>query len=76
MVSTVHIVTHEHIRGVWNLTAFVEQLEQVIELTMDVTTNGYWGGDWLNIALLNQDFLDLLAKNPEVALSKHLAFFF
>jgi len=42
---------------------------------MDVTANRNWGRDWLDIALLNQDFLYLLAKNSEVAFSEHLALF-
>jgi hypothetical protein len=76
VVSTVNVVTHEHIGGIRNLTAFVKQLQQVVELTMDVTANCNWGRNWLNIALFNQDFLNLFAKNSEIAFGKHFALFF
>jgi hypothetical protein len=76
VISTVNVVTHEHIGGIRNLTAFVKQLQQIVELTMDVPTNCNWGRNWLDIALFNQDFLNLLAKNSEIAFGKYFALFF
>ena len=39
VVATIHEVAHEEIVGVGALAAHLEQLHQVIELTMDVTAN-------------------------------------
>ena len=36
-----------------------------MELTMDVTADGDWGSDWLDVALLNEDLLDLLAEDSK-----------
>ena len=37
---------------------------------MDVSANGDWSTDWLDVALLNQDLLDLLTEESEVSLWK------
>ena len=42
-----------------------------MELTVDITADGYWGTHWLDVAFLNQDLLDLLAENAEVTLRKN-----
>lgn len=40
---------------------------------MDITADGDWGPHWLNIALVNQDFLGLLAESLDVVFWEGLA---
>jgi hypothetical protein len=35
----VHEIPHEDVRALWQLTACLQQLEQVMELPMDVSTH-------------------------------------
>ena len=37
--ASVDEVTHENVSGVWDLSSLVEQLQQIVELSMDITTN-------------------------------------
>ena len=60
---SVYKVSHENVSGFWNLTALVEELQKIMELSMDISTDGYWSFNWLHIAFFNQDFLDFLTEN-------------
>ena len=53
VVAAIDEVTHEDVAGIRNLTTFFEKLEEVVELTMDVTADGNGSADWLDIALFN-----------------------
>lgn len=66
--ASVDEVAHEDVSGVWNFAALVEQLEQVVELTMNVSANGDWCFDRLHIALLNEDLFDFLTKDAKFSL--------
>ena len=46
-----------------------------MELAVDVTTDGDWGADGLDVALLDEDLLDFLAENAQVAFGEHSASF-
>jgi len=59
--SSVNIVTHEDIVVLWDLTANLEELLKIEELTMDISANGDWGSDRLNVALAAEDLLSDLA---------------
>lgn len=37
--ASIDKVSHEHIAGLWTLTAYLEKLHQVVELTMNVSTD-------------------------------------
>ena len=43
VVAAVHVVPHEEIVGVGTPPAHPEELQQVVELTMNVTTHCHWG---------------------------------
>jgi hypothetical protein len=73
VVATINEVAHENITSVGDLTSFFEKFEQVVELAVNVTTNGHWGAHWLHIALLDEDLLDLLTQDAQVALWEDLA---
>lgn len=63
VVATIDEVTHENVAGVRDLTTFFEKFEQVVELAVDVTANRDWRAHWLNIALFDQDLLNLLTED-------------
>ena len=63
VVTSVNIVTHEEIVGVWRLASDPEQLHQIMELTVNISAHCHWTLDCLNIALLGQDLLRLLTQD-------------
>lgn len=71
VVASVDEVTHEDVAGVGDLATFVKQFEQVMELAMDVATNGHRGTHRLHIALFDQDFLYFLAEDAKITLRQN-----
>ena len=59
VVATIDVVTHEEIVGVGGLPSNLEQLTQVVELSVDVTADGYWGAHLLHVRLVYQNFFCL-----------------
>ena len=45
VVAAVHVVPHEEVVGVGTHPAHPEQLQQIIELTVHVTTDCHWGAE-------------------------------
>ena len=41
-----------------------------MELTVDITADGDWGLNWLNVALLNEQLLYLLTEDSKFSLWK------
>jgi hypothetical protein len=39
-----------------------------VELAVNITADGDWSTDWLDIAFLNQDFLDFFTEDSEISL--------
>ena len=70
VVSTVDEITHEDVARVGDLSTFFKQLQKIVELTMNVTADSDRGTHWLYIALLDQNFLDLFAKDAQISLGK------
>ena len=73
VVSTIDIITHEEIVVVWQFSTDLKELFQIVELTMDITADGDWSSDWLNIAFSDKDLLGLLAKSLDAILWEWLA---
>jgi len=59
VVSTVYIVAHEQVVGVRGLSAYPEQLHQVVELTVDISAHCHGTFHLLHIRLLGEDLLGL-----------------
>ena len=59
VVATIDVVTHEEVVRVGWLTANLEELAQVVELTVDITTDGDGSAHLLHVRLVDQDFLSL-----------------
>jgi len=51
--ASIHKVSHEEIVGVRDIGTNLEEFHEVIELSMDVSTDCNWGVDPLNVALLS-----------------------
>lgn len=66
VIASVHIVSHEEVVGVWRLPSYLKQLHEVMELTMDISTDCHWTSDLLHIGLLRQDFLGLKSRSKKI----------
>ena len=75
VVASVDKVAHEDVGCVRNFPALVEELQQIVELPMDVATDGDGGSDRLDIVLLDEDLLDPFAEHAQVLLVQALALF-
>jgi ActR/RegA family two-component response regulator len=49
VIATIDVVTHEKIVRVGGLSTDLEQLAEVVELSVDIATNGHWGAHLLHI---------------------------
>ena len=49
VVATIDVVTHEQVVGVGRLSTNLEQLTQVVELAVDVTTDSHRGAHFLHV---------------------------
>ena len=67
VVAAIDEITHEDVAGVGDLTALFEKLEEVMELTVDITADGDWGAHGLHIGFFDQDLLDFLTEDAEVS---------
>jgi hypothetical protein len=65
--SSVYEISHENVARVWDFTTFIEKFQKIMELAVDITTDGYWSFDRLDIALFNENLLDFLAENSELS---------
>jgi len=59
VVSAINIISHEEVVGVRGLSANLEEFSQVVELSVDVTTDGHGGAHLLHVGLVDQDFFCL-----------------
>jgi hypothetical protein len=59
IVATIHVITHKKVVSLWTSSSNTKKLRQIVELSMDITTNRYWSSNRLHIRLLPQDFLRL-----------------
>jgi len=53
VVASVNIISHEEIVGVGWLSTNLEQFTQVVELSVDVTTDGHWCTYLLHVGFHN-----------------------
>lgn len=75
VVATINKVAHKDIARIGNLSSFFEELEQVVELTMDVTANSDWGAHWLNVTLFDQYLLYFFAENTKITFGQNSSVF-
>ena len=70
VVATVNIIAHEQVVGVGRLSANLEQLSEVVELSMDVSADGDWSTDLLDVRFVNKDFFSLNTNSKFNSCSK------
>jgi hypothetical protein len=73
--SSVDKISHENIASVWNFTALVEKFQKIVELSMDISTNGNRSFNWLNITFFDQNLFDLFAKDSKFSFWKNCSVF-
>ena len=49
VVAAINVVTHEQIVGVRGLATNLEKLAQIVELTVDITTDSHGGAHLLHV---------------------------
>ncbi len=49
VVATIDVVTHKEVVGVGRLSSNLEELAQIMELTVNVTADGHWGAHLLHV---------------------------
>ena len=59
VVSTIDVVTHEEVVSLGRMATNLEELAQVMELTVDISTDGDWSAHFLHVRLINQNFFSL-----------------
>ena len=62
VVASVDVVAHEEVVGVGGVASDAEELGEVVELSMNITTDGNRALDGLDIGLLHEDFPSLVAQ--------------
>jgi len=68
VVTSINIITHEEVVGIWVWAPNSEQLHQVMKLAMDISAHSDWAFHWLYIRLVPQDLSCLLAQPLHVNL--------
>ena len=72
--SSIDVVTHEDVAGIGYFTSFSEKLKEVVELSVNVTTNSDWSFNWLHVVFLAENLLCLLTENSELSLGQEDVF--
>ena len=62
VVTTIDVVAHEEVVSVRGLSSDLEQLAQIVELTVDVTADGHGGAHLLHVRLIDQNFFRLKSR--------------
>lgn len=73
--ASVDEISHKNVSSVWDLSSLVEEFEEIMELSMDISADSYWSLNWLNVTLFDENLLDLLAKDSELSLWENCSVF-
>lgn len=73
IVAAVHEIAHKQVVLLGHIAANLEQLLQVVELTVDVAAHGHWRVHTLHVALLHQDLAGFGAQGLHLVLLDDLA---
>jgi len=52
IVASIHVIAHEQVIRIRTLTAYLEQLHEVVKLAMDIAADGDGTSDFLHVGLL------------------------
>lgn len=59
VITTINVITHEEVVCLRGFTTNAEQLKKIMELTVDITTNGHGTRNILDIVLLRENITSL-----------------
>ena len=59
VVASVDVISHEQVVCVRGVASDLEELHQVVELSMDITADSDWAPDWLHVGLVLEDVFRL-----------------
>ena len=59
VVSFVDVVSHEEVVGLWWLSSNLEELTEIVELSMDVSADGNWCLHLMHVGFIDQDATSL-----------------
>ena len=62
VIATIHIISHEEVVCVRTVAANSEELHEVVELSMYVTTYRHWAFDGLHVRFLYENFSSLQCR--------------
>ena len=60
VVSSIDVVSHEQVVSLGRLSSNFEKFTQVVELTMDISTDGHGSLHCLHVRLFDKDFFSLI----------------
>ena len=75
VVSTIDVITHKQVIGIRAVATDLEQLDQIVELPMDVSTNCDWASHRLYILLTRYDFFTFLTQLLDLYLCQWFTLF-
>ena len=73
IISAINVVSHEEIVVFWNLSSDFEEFLEIIELSMNISTNSYRSPYWLDVALIDQYFFCFVTKCSNAILRQWFA---
>lgn len=73
VVASIDEIAHEQVVGVGALASHLEELHQVVELSVNVTADSDWGFDVLHIRFFDKDLFGPLTQSLDFALLNVLA---
>ena len=65
VVASVDVIPHEQVVRVWGIASNLEELHQVVELSMDITADSDWTPDGLHVGLRLEDVFRLNKRKVE-----------
>ncbi len=68
VIASIDVVAHEEVISVRRFSTDPEELHEIVKLSVNISANGDWTLDLLNVRLLRQDLLGLFAKSLDVGL--------
>ena len=59
MITSINIISHKQKICIWSIPAYSEDFKQISELSVNITTDGEWSSNFLDIAFFWKNLLRL-----------------
>jgi len=73
VVASIDVISHEEIVVVGELTTNFEKFFQIVELSVDISTDSHGGSNWLHVTLVDENLFGFLAKSLDAIFGEGLA---